>query len=92
MGVFENGQGKDHEHDERDDFLNDLQLHQREGPTHFLGTDAVGGYLKAVLEEGKPPAHEHNGPDRRGTVAALLAEDFEMTVPGHCHKCIGKQQ
>ena len=45
----------DSENSQRDDFLNHLQLHKGEGASVSNEADAVGGYCKAVFNEGDAP-------------------------------------
>jgi len=47
-----------HEHEQRDDFLDDLELRRRELPV----SEAVGRNLQAVLEEREQPGHEDDLP------------------------------
>lgn len=47
--------GEHGEDNERDDLLDDLQLHQREGAAVARKADAVGRYLAGILEQGNAP-------------------------------------
>src|SRR5262249_30387744 len=71
-----------YEHEQRDDFLDDLELRCCELPV----ADAVRRHLKTVLEERQEPGHEDHLPQSR------LAES-KMAVPGAGHEDIrGRQQ
>src|SRR5262249_12868407 len=71
-----------HEHEQRDDFLDDLELRCRE----LTIADAVRRHLKTVLEERQEPGYEDHLPQSR------LAES-EMAVPGGGHEDVrGRQQ
>ena len=67
--------GEDSEDAERDDLLDDFELGWREG----AGTDAVGGNLQAVLEEGDAPTDEDDFPESDVFV-------LEVSVPGDGHE------
>lgn len=51
--------GDDAENDERNDFLNNFQLHQREGTAIASKADTVCRYLTTIFEEGYCP-REHD--------------------------------
>ena len=72
---------KDAEHDECDDFLNHLELNGAE----VTGTDAVGGNLEAVFEEGDYPAYENDFPQG-------FATKPEVSVPGKRHEDVGDDE
>ena len=67
--------GEDSEDAQGDDLLDDFKLGGREGG----GTDAVGGDLQAVLEEGDAPADEDDFPECDVFM-------LEVSVPGHRHE------
>lgn len=52
--------GNDAEDDERDDLLNDLQLHERERSAVADEADSVGWHLTAVFEEGNCPRESND--------------------------------
>ena len=54
-------QGERHENRQRDDFLHDLQLGERERGI----ADAVRGHLKQILEQRDAPADDGNYPQNR---------------------------
>ena len=54
-GRMERDGGEDDKNHEGDYLLDDLELHQTEGPAVSFKTYAVGGYLQAVLKEGDTP-------------------------------------
>src|SRR5262245_31867642 len=70
-----------HEHEQRDDSLDDLELRCRELPV----ADAVRRHLKTILEERQEPGHEDHLPQSR------LAES-EMAVPGGGHEDVRSRQ
>jgi len=57
-------------------FLDDLQLRQREE----LKADTISGDLEAILEKCDPPAY-HNGDEN-----CLALKVFQMPIPGISHK------
>ena len=56
--------GEHGEDDERDDLLDDLELHQREGTAVAREADAVGRNLAGILEERDAPRKEDDGKQR----------------------------
>lgn len=52
---FEDGGYDDSKYCQRHTFLDNLQLHQREGASVDLATDTVGWYHEGVLEECQSP-------------------------------------
>ena len=73
--------GEDTEDGEGDDLLDDLELVGRE----CAGTDAVGGDLQAVFEEGDGPADDDDLPQSDVAV-------FEVTIPGEGHEDVGADE
>ena len=73
---IEEGEGE--EDGQRDGLLHDLQL--REG--HGGITEAVGGDLDEVFEEGDSPAHEG------GDEPFFVVQVFEVGVPGESHEYV----
>jgi len=68
---------------ERDDFLDDFQLREREHPK----PDAVGRHLQEVLEQRDAPAH--NGGDIPGTIGKVA----QVRIPRDGHEHVrGNQQ
>ena len=55
VGALEHDVGNDAEHGQRDALLNDFQLDEVEGSAVFDKSQAIGGNLTAVLEEGDAP-------------------------------------
>lgn len=70
--------GERHEDGERDDFLHDLELGERERGV----ADAVRGHLQKIFEEGYPPAHNSGQPPR------LARHVLQVSVPGERHKAV----
>ena len=75
-------QGERHEDGERDDFLKDLELGERERGV----ADAVRRHLKQILEQGDPPADDGGQPPR------LARHVFEVPVPGERHEAVRADQ
>ena len=69
---------EDAEDNQRNHFLNDLELHGREA----VRAKAVGRDLEAILKEGNRPTHEDDLPER-------LVAKAEMTIPGKGHEDVG---
>ena len=80
--------GEDDEDHEGDDFLDDLELHEVERSSVALETDAVGGYLQAVLEERNAPGEEDDEDQRGGAGEEAGLLQLKMAVPGECHEDI----
>ena len=75
-------QPSDHrEHDNRDAFLHDLELHNREA----RGSDAIGRHLKDVFKKRQQPAYRDRDPER-------LVLVFQMPVPGERHEYVRNEQ
>ena len=75
----------DREDSQRDGFLDDLELHQVEGPAVAAEADAVGRYREAILEESDPPGEEDDQ-DQRPAGRDLHFLQFEMAVPRERHE------
>jgi len=73
--------GKDHEHAQRDHFLNDFQLKRGE----LAVTDAVRRHLKTIFREGDQPAHHNGGEEGRLAV-------FQVPIPGEGHEDVGAEK
>lgn len=81
----------DGEDGQRDGFLYNLQLHQREGAAGNLRPDAVGRYHEAVLKEGHAPRQGDDGYQRPvGDELHLL--ELEVAIPGECHEDVGADE
>jgi len=72
---------EDAEDDERNHFLNDLELHGGEA----VCADAIGRDLEAVFKQGNGPTDEDHFPER------LMAK-AEVTVPGEGHEDVGDDE
>jgi len=57
--VFEKNQGKQREYQERDDFLNDFELHERERPAILPEADAVGWHHETIFKKCDKPTGEN---------------------------------
>ena len=78
-------QGERHEDGQRDDFLHDLQLGERERMRPGVA-DAVRGDLKEVFEEGYSPA------DDRGQPPRFAGHVLQMAVPCVRHEAVRTDQ
>lgn len=81
----------DGENGQRDDFLNNLQLHEGEGAAVTLETNTVGRDGKAVLNEGDAP-REGDDTDEGPVVADACLLKTQMAVPGKCHEYVAGQE
>ena len=75
------GDGEDGEDDECDDLLYGFQL----GGGEFVVSDAVGGDLEAVFDEGDEPTDEDDLPEGAGL-------ELQVAVPREGHKDIRHDQ
>ena len=82
---------KKDEYAERNDFLNHLELHEREGPTVFCKTYSVGRHLQAVFEKRNRPT-ESNHSNHRPLVKPLKLGQLKMAIPSKCHEDIAAYQ
>ena len=76
------------EDDERDAFLDDLELHQREGTSIDLRTDTVGGNHEGIFEEGNAPRHEDDQDEGPVLDLRMNLLHFQIAVPGKRHERI----
>ena len=83
--------GEDGEDDERHHFLNDLELHQREGAAIAGEADAVGRNLARILEERDAPREEDDG--KQGPMGGNLhLLQLQVPVPGEGHEDVGDDE
>ena len=88
---LEDDVGDDAEDNKRDDFLDDLQLHQRERSAIVDEADTVCWYEEAILNAGDAPREKYHGVKRPvGGDTGLI--ELQMSVPGKCHKDIAANQ
>ena len=83
--------GDDNEDDERDDLLNDLQLHQGERAAVSDEAYPVGRYLTAVFKEGDCPREEYDAQQRPVCGDAGLVE-LQVSVPRQRHKNVAANE
>ena len=90
LPLEENGddEGEDRQ---RNDLLDDLQLHKVERAAVLVETDAVGRDQKAVFEESDAPGKEDD-PDERPVAGDLQCIEFEVPVPGKSHQDVRKNE
>ena len=82
---LEDDVGYDAEDDKRDDFLYDLQLHQREGSAVVDEANPVSRHKEAVLDAGYAPREEDHSIERPvGRDAGLV--EFQVSVPCKRHE------
>ena len=79
------------EHAERDNFLNHLELHEREGPAVFDKTNSVGRHLQAVFEKRNRPTESYHR-YHRPLVEPLKLGQFQMAIPSKRHEDIAAYQ
>ena len=79
--------GDDAEDNKRDDFLNDLQLHQRERSAIVDEAYPVGRHQETILDAGDAPREKYHGIKRPVGGDTGLVE-LQVSVPGKCHKDI----
>ena len=79
------------EYAERNDFLNHLELHEREGPAVFDKTNSVGRHLQAVFEKRNRPTECDDG-NHRPLVEPLKLGQFQMAIPSKRHEDIAAYQ
>ena len=87
MLTLEENVGNDAEDDERNDFLYDFQLHQRERSAVFDETNPVGRHLAAVFKEGYSPREGYDAEERPVRGDAGLVE-LQVSVPCQRHEDI----
>ncbi len=89
--VFKSHQCKAGKHNQSNDFLYYLKLHQRERATIAFKSNSVGRNLKKIFEECNSPANEDYGHKWQGLEPFHFLE-FQMPVPSHRHKNVGQNQ
>ena len=62
----------DCKHSQRDAFLNNLQLHQRERAAIFDESEAIGRHLTAIFKEGDAPRESNHAYQRPVVTDARL--------------------
>ena len=89
--TLEEQRGEHGEDDERDDLLDDLELHQRERAAVAREADAVGRNLAGILEERDAPREEDDGKQRpMGGNLHLL--QLQVPIPSERHEDVGHDQ
>ena len=81
----EHGDSHGGEHRDGNGLLDDLQLHEAEGPAVDAAPDVVGGNHEEVFDEGDTPAGE-NHEDQRPVGADVHLLQLEVAVPGKGHE------
>ena len=89
--ALEEQSGEDGEDDERDDFLDDFELHQREGASVAGKADAVGRNLAGILKESDAPREKDDG--KQGPMGGNLhLLQLQVPVPGKSHEDVGDDE
>lgn len=83
--------GYDTEHNERDNLLDDLELHEREGATITQKTNTIGWYLTTILQKGDNPREENHADQRPMTANARIGQ-LEVAIPGQRHEHIAQNE
>ena len=83
--------GDDGKYRQRNDFLNDLELDERERTAVLREAHPVGGHHKRVFEEGDSPGKEDDA-DERPVVRNLHLLQFQVAVPGQRHEDVGTEE
>ena len=86
--ALEDGGHDEGEYNEGDAFLDDLELHQREGTSIDLRTDTVGGNHEGILEEGNAPRHEDDQDEGPVLDLRMNLLQLQIAVPGKRHERI----
>lgn len=86
--TLEKYRGEDGEDDERDDLLDDLQLHEREWSAVARESDAVGRNLTGIFGQGNEP-REQDDAEERPVGDDLHFLKFQMPVPCEGHEDVG---
>ena len=79
------------EYRDGDGFLDDLQLHQVEGPAVDLASDVVRGNHEEVFDEGHAPRSE-NHEDERPVGRNVHFLELEVPVPGRGHEHVADDE
>ncbi len=88
---FEHQQGENGENRQRNDFLDHLELEQRERSPVLAKTDPVRRSLKQVFQERNTPA-EDDHQQKRQVVEPLMTLEPQLPVPGESHEYIGNNE
>ena len=89
--IFKYKKCEEGKHYECDHLLDDFQLHQRERAAILLIPEAVGRDLGTIFKEGDAPADTDDS-HKAELLKALHFSEFEMPIPGHCHKHIRQEE
>ena len=82
---FEKYQSKSDKNDQRDGFLDGLQLDQRKRSSFFPEPDPVGRYLEEVFKKCKSPADENDAEQAQAFAPGVILES-QVTIPGQGHE------
>ena len=77
--------GHNAEDDQGDDFLDYLELHEREGTAVAHESDAVGRHLEAVFQESYSP-RKHDDSDEGPRFRDTRILHLQVAIPGQSHK------
>ena len=81
----------DGENGQRNTFLNDFQLHERERAAVVDEAETVGGHLAAIFEKGDGPREADDG-NQRPVVADARLLQTKVAVPRKGHKNVAENE
>lgn len=81
----------DCEHNERDDFLNHLELDEAERTTVVEQSHAISGHLAHIFKERDTPREEYDHNERPVGADTVLLK-LQMSVPRKRHKDVGTNE
>ena len=81
----------DGENGQRNTFLNDFQLHERERTAVVDEAETVGRHLAAILEKGDGPREANDG-NQRPVVADARLLQTKVAVPREGHKNVAENE
>lgn len=83
--------GNEAKDNQRNNFLNNLQLHERKGAAIAFEANSIGRHLTAIFEESDSP-REGNHANERPVAACTCLLQFEVTIPGKRHEDVACKQ
>jgi hypothetical protein len=84
--ALEEDDGEECKDGDRDNLLNNLELHQRERTAIAHEADAVGWHLTGILKERQEPADEDNDVERGVVRDELHLLQLQVSVPSERHE------
>lgn len=89
--IFKEKQGKYGKHQQGDDLLGYLQLHERKWSAVFSIADSVRRDHEAIFEKCDQPAGQNNA-EQTGFLKKFKVLKLQVAVPGKGHKNVGQEQ